>query len=570
MIDKSLLALIGGERKYIVRTVVLSVLGLICNLAVTVGICWALDRILNGTGEWYIPLILSAAGIVGRYIFSVLTGDCKTRLGNAVKKDLRHRTYDKILRLGMRSTEEMSMAGLTQVTMEGIEQLDLYYSTYLPQFFYAMIAPVILFLVCVGIDWRTALVLLVCVPLIPMSIVAVSKYAKKIFAKYWGQYIAMGDGFLDAVQGLRELKIFRADEARNEKMNVQAEEFRRITMKVLVMQLASTTIMDLVAYGGAGLGICFAIRALLHGGAPSATLFLILVAVDFFLPMRALGSAFHVAMNGASAGQKIIELLNTPEPEWGDRIPAGGELSLQDVTFSYDGERTVLEDVTMHFPERAMTAIVGESGAGKTTVVSLLSGALVPESGQVCLGGDPVTSFKREEYYKELAIVSYNTYLFHDTVRANFRLADPEVSEEAIWSALQKCRLDDFIRTNGGLDREITEDSANLSGGQRQRLALAIALAADRKIYIFDEATSNIDVESETIIMGIVAGLAREKTVIVISHRLANVVPAGNIYVLSGRGVAESGTQVELMARGGDCAGMYRTQKELVEVKAHV
>ena len=567
MLDRKLLALIRGQRKYIAYTVLLSLAGLGANLAVTAGICWIFSQAIAGDASrlWQ-PLVLVAAGIAARFLFTVLIGDLKTRLGNAVKTDLRRRAYDKILRLGVRSTEEMSMAGLTQVTMEGIEQLDLYYSTYLPQFFYSMIAPVVLFLVCVGLDWPTALVLLCCVPLIPVSIVAVSRYAKRIFAKYWGQYTSMGDGFLDSVQGLKELKIFQADEARNQRMNQQAEDFRRITMKVLVMQLASTTIMDLVAYGGAGLGVCLALRAALTGTSPAVCLFLILVAVEFFLPLRALGSAFHVAMNGASAGQKILRLLDQEEPRWGGGQPQGDGLALEHVTFSYDGREPVLRDVSMTFPPHALTAIVGESGAGKSTVVSLLSGARRAGAGRVLLGGAPVESLSREAYYHRLAVVSCNTYIFNDTVRANFQLAAPQVSEPAIWAALAQVRLDDFIRQSGGLDTVISEDGANLSGGQKQRLALAVALAANREIYLFDEATSNIDVDSETVIMDNVRRLAREKAVILISHRLANVEEADRIYVLSGGGVAESGSHETLLKQGGEYARMYLAQKSLEEV----
>ncbi len=565
MIDKALLKLIGKDRKMIFQVVALLIVKLLCNLCITGGICLSVHFFLND-GEWIAPLALSALGVAGRFVCSLRLGERTTKLGNAVKTDLRARAYAKMLRLGVRSTEEMSMAGLTQITVEGIEQLDLYYSAYLPQFFYAMIAPILLFLLCVWIDWRTSLVLLCCVPLIPVSIVAVSKYAKKIFGKYWGKYTSMGDGFLDAVQGLRELKLFRADAARNARMNEQAEAFRRITMKVLIMQLASTTIMDLVAYGGAGAGICCAVLAAVRGGAPAASLFLVLVAVDFFLPLRSLGSAFHVAMNGASAGQKILQLLDAPEPQWGALTPQGGALTLENVNFSYDGTRQVLQNVGMTFPEHAMTAIVGESGAGKSTVVSLLTGAQVPQSGSVRLGGTPITQLRREDYYARVAIVRYDTYLFHATVRENFRLTSADVTDAEIWQALEQVNLAEEIRRNGALELVLSEEAANLSGGQRQRLALAIALAADRSIYILDEATSNIDVESEAIIMRVVTQLAAEKTVIVISHRLANVAAADDIYLLANGSVAERGTHVALLEQNGAYALLYRTQCALEAV----
>ena len=568
MFDKELLKLIGGNKKYVVYTVLLMVLGMLANIGITASICWAVYFCIEGYEPlaYIYPAIAAVIAIIVRYVASRCTGSLKDMLGRKVKKDLRERTYDKILRLGVRSTDGMSMAGLTQVSMEGIEQLDLYYSTYLPQFFFSMIAPILLFCICVGIDWRTSLVLLACVPLIPVSIVAVSKYAKKIFAKYWGKYTSMGDAFLDSVQGLKELKIFKADAARHKKMNASAEEFRKITMKVLVMQLASTTIMDLVAYGGAGAGIALVIMGLMNGWlAPAAALFLVLVAVEFFLPLRSLGSAFHVAMNGASAGKKIISLLNLPDPVWGEEEVAGMQLKLENVTFSYDGKRDVLKNASMTFPEKGMTAIVGESGCGKSTVVGILIGAYRPQSGVVAVGGKPLESVTRESYYSHIASVSYNTYLFNDSVRANFELAKKSVSDEEIWNALEKVNLAGFIQENGGLDKVITEDANNLSGGQKQRLALAVNLVADKDVYVFDEATSNIDIESEAIIMRNIKAMSEKKSVIVISHRLANVVPADNIYFMEEGEVKEHGSHAQLMEAQGGYAKLFNAQKELEE-----
>lgn len=568
MFDKELIKLMGENKKYVAYVVLLMILGMLANIGITASICWAVYLLIEKQPAlmYIYPAITAVVAIIVRYIAARLTGDLKDVLGRKVKKDLRERTYDKILRLGVKSTDGMSMAGLTQVSMEGIEQLDLYYSTYLPQFFFSMIAPFILFAICVGIDWRTSLVLLACVPLIPVSIVAVSKYAKKIFAKYWGKYTSMGDGFLDSVQGLKELKIFRADAARQIKMSENAEEFRKITMKVLVMQLASTTIMDLVAFGGAGAGIALSIVGLMNEWlAPASALFLILVAVEFFLPLRALGSAFHVAMNGASAGKKIISLLNQPDPVWGEKEVAGRELSLENVTFSYDKKRNVLKDVNMNFPEKGMTAIVGESGCGKSTVVNLLIGARRPDKGNVLIGGEEIEGVSRASYYSRLASVSYNTYIFNDTVRANFELAKKDVTDEEIFAALEKVNLSAFIKENGGLDKVITEDANNLSGGQKQRLALAVNLVANKDIYVFDEATSNIDVDSEAIIMKNIKEMSENKSVIVISHRLANVVPADNIYFMQDGQVKESGSHNQLMEQKGEYAQLFNAQKQLEE-----
>lgn len=573
MIDKNLLRLLGDNKKYIFYTVGLMVLGLFANLTITACICWAISIAMqydSYSGDAIVflwPAVGAVLGIAVRYIATRFTGDLKDLLGRKAKKELREKVYDKIVRLGVRSTDGLSMAGLTQVALEGVEQLDLYYSSYIPQFFYAMLAPVILFGITVWIDWRVAVVLLACVPLIPMSIVAVSKYAKKIFAKYWGKYTSMGDGFLDSVQGLKELKIFNADERQHQKMNESSEEFRKITMKVLVMQLASTTIMDLVAYGGAGLGIAFAVLGVVNRGlSPVMALFLILVAVDFFLPLRAFGSAFHVAMNGASAGTKILSLLEQPDPVWGEDTVKDTELRVEKVSFSYDGKRDVLKQVSMEFPTTGMTAIVGESGCGKSTVVHMLSGTFRPKAGRVTVGGKPLESYSRESYYSHLAVVSYNTYLFNETIRANFALANPDVTEEEIYETLKKVNLADFVRENGGLDKVITEDANNISGGQKQRLALAVNLAADKDMYVFDEATSNIDIESEAIIMANIKELSKTKAVIVISHRLANVVPSDRIYFMEAGEVKECGTHEELMKAAGGYAALYTAQKTLEEV----
>ena len=572
MIDKKLLALLGHNKKYIFYAVGLMIVGLFANLAITASICYAIQYAAEYASSgsnvqgFILPAVIVIIAMAIRYVTSRSIGGLKDTLGRNVKKDLRQKIYDKIIKLGVRTTDNMSMAGLTQLSMEGVEQLDLYYSAYIPQFFYAMIAPIILFVVTVRINWTVALVLLACVPLIPMSIIAVSRYAKKIFAKYWGKYTSMGDSFLDSVQGLKELKIFQADAAQNIKMNETSEEFRKITMKVLVMQLASTTIMDMVAYGGAGLGIALTILAVVNGSLSAyAALFLIIVAVDFFLPLRAFGSAFHIAMNGASAGNKILSLLAQPDPVWGSETVDSTEITVKDVTFSYDGKRDVLKHASMNFGSTGMHAIVGESGSGKSTVVNLLLGAYHPQQGSILVGNKLLETLSRDAYYSHISVVSYNTYIFNETIRQNFMLAKANVTDEEIYSALKKVNLYDFIIDNGGLDKVITEDAANISGGQKQRLALAINLVANKDIYIFDEATSNIDIDSEAIIMNNIKELSKEKSVIVISHRLANVIAADTIYYIEDGEVKEHGTHNELINMHEGYAKLYTTQKNLEE-----
>ena len=565
MLDRQLISLIGEDKKYVALAVLINVFSMLVNTLITAAVCYIVYLVYGGERgiSYLLPALTVVLGALLRYLLMRASGECAARLGGSVKKTLRDKTYDKIMRLGVRSSGDMSVAGLTQISLEGVEQLDTYFSQYLPQFFYSVLAPVLLFAVCAFIDLSTALILLACVPLIPVSIVAVSKYAKKVFAKYWGRYTNMGDAFLDSVQGLKELKIFRADEARHRKMNQSSEEFRKITMKVLVMQLLSVTVMDLVAFGGAGAGIAVAISAGIKGLEPAKVLFLILVAAEFFLPLRALGSAFHVAMNGASAGRKILQLLALPEPEWGSEKVGDTSLRLQDVSFAYEGGKQALQGVNMSFPRRSLTAIVGESGSGKSTCVSLITGALRAQSGSVTVGGVPVQNLDREDYYAHLGVVSYNTFVFNASVRENFLMYAPRATQEQMFAALEEVDLADFVRAEGGLDKVIGEDGVNISGGQRQRLALAVNLLAQKSVYVFDEATSNIDGDSEALIMAGIRRLAEKAVVILISHRMANVTCADNIYVLDGGRVAEEGTHEQLMQNGGVYARLFAAQKRL-------
>ena len=562
MPDKQLLRLLGEDKRYIYRAVAWMLTGSLCSIGFTACLCYGLHLLLIDA-RTLLPFTLGAVCAAGRFLATIRAAAVRDRLGRSVKKSLRAQLYAKLLRLGVRETKTVKMAGLTQLATEGIEQLDLYYSSYLPQFFYAMLSPLLLFGICVFINWRVAAVLLACVPLIPVSIVAVSRFAKRIFAKYWGKYTAMGDVFLDSVQGLKELRLFRADARRQAYMNENAEEFRKITMKVLVMQLASVTIMDLVAFGGAGIGAALAVSGTQNGGGIAAALFLVLVAAEFFLPLRAFGSAFHVAMNGVSAGKLMLALLEETEPTWGEEQPCGGRLELEDVHFSYVPGRETLHGVSAVFPERGMTAIVGESGCGKTTVAKLLTGALRPDSGRVLLNGRPVESLDRQAYYASLAHVSCETFLFHDTIRANFLLANPHATEEEMWRALALVRLDGLVRERGGLDFMLNEDAADISGGQKQRLALAVNLTAPKRIYIFDEATGNIDAESEGIIMEVIRSLSTFAGVTVITHRLANVAAANSILYMEDGRICERGDHVSLMAQGGRYAALFCAQREL-------
>ena len=573
MIDKNLFKLLGKNKKYLFIIVFLMIIGLFANLGFSAMIALTIyyASINSDFDKYIMPIGVAVGCIIIRYLIHRITVELKDLLSRNVKKDLREKGYEKIISLNGKTNEDIGVAGLTQVLMEGVEQIDLYYSEYLPQFFYAMLAPFILFGVTVWMNYRPSLALICFVPLIPASIIFVSKYAKKVFAKYWGKYISMGDSFLDSVNGLKELKIFRADQKRQIKMNESAEEFRHITMKVLIMQLASTTIMDLVAYGGAGIGLTIALFNYKDGiyndgvvPALFAIIFMILVAVEFFLPMRRFGSAFHTGMNGASAGRKIISLLNMEECQWNNEKIDSYDIKIKDLTFTYDGNRDVLNNINMEF-NKGLNSIVGESGSGKSTIVKLIMGTERTNIGTISIGNKNLESLSRIDYYNHLAIVSYDSYIFNESIFDNFKNAKLDVKEDEIWNSLKLVNLDNFVKNNGGLDKVINEDSANISGGERQRLSLAINLITNKDIYIFDEATSNIDIDSEKIIMDNIIKLSKDKTVILISHRLKNVIESDNIYYLEDGYVKEAGNHNELIKLNGGYNKLFNTQKSLEE-----
>ena len=462
----------------------------------------------------------------------------------------------------------MPTAEVVQLSVEGCEQLETYFGQYLPQLFYAVLAPVTLFAVVAPVSVPAAAVLLLCVPLIPATIVAVQKVAKHILGKYWDQYAELGDSFLENLQGLTTLKIYRADAARHEAMNQEAERFRTITMKVLSMQLNSIIVMDIVALGGAVAGIAVALFATAASTIDLfGCLFIILISADFFLPMRQLGSYFHVAMNGMAASEKIFRLLELPEPPARTLAPKVGDaFCLCDVTFGYVPEREVLHGVGLEVPARGMTAIVGESGSGKSTIAALLCGRLPGYDGEALLGEAQVRDLDPAALARYVTYVGLGARLFAGTVRDNLLMAAPCASEEELWAALKTANLADYLRGQDGLDTRLTEGAANLSGGQRQRLALARAVLHETPVYVFDEATSNVDVESEETIMAAVRNLAATHAVVLISHRLANVTDAQRIYVMERGRVAGEGTHEELLRSCAAYASLWRTQSELEQL----
>ena len=564
MFNKEIFNLLGKNKKYVIYTVILMILNLIASLGITTMIAYGIHILIENIEITYviIPILVIFLLILVRYFLVQNINKLKNILGNSVKKDLRNKTYKKISELGVNATGEFSHTTLTQISLEGIEQLDIYYSSFIPQFFYSLIAPIILFLVSVFLNWRVAVVLLACVPLIPLSIMLFAKKAKHTVNKYMGIYNQMGDTFYDSISGLNELKIYNYEDEQGKLIDKRAEEFRKITMKVLVIQLFSIVIMDLVAFVGAAVGIVFSLQAANTGLTIAFSLFLILIAVEFFLPLRALGSTFHVSLNGAGAAEKISYLLTIPTYKWGNEVPKEYDIQIKNLSFSYINNIEVLKNVNMNFPKKGLVGIVGKSGCGKSTIANILIGALRVEKGEVLIGGVNLYNMNKDNYYENISIVSNESYIFNDTIRNNFCMVNPNVSDEEIIKSIKKVNLEYLLESNN-LDTIILGEGKNLSGGEKQRLILATQLIKKRKIYIFDEATSNIDIDSEEVIMKNIYNLSNDTLVIVITHRLKNIINANHIYLLEEGKIIEKGTHKTLMDLNKEYSALYKTQKSL-------
>lgn len=568
MINRRLIGTVRESKKYIAGNVISQWISLVANIIMMGVIAKMLQNLYEGRVEarqMFLTAMVAVAAVSVRFLCSIISSRMGYLSSKKVKKILRQMIYKKLLRLGSSYKEQTNTSDVVQVAVEGVEQLETYFGAYLPQFFYAMLAPLTLFVFLSFVNFPSALVLLICVPLIPLTIIAIQRWAKKLLAKYWSQYTALGDTFLENLQGLTTTKIYQADEFKHKEMNEQSEHFRKITMKVLTMQLNSITVMDLIAYGGAALGVILVTTQFGAGKVDlSGCIMIILLAADFFLPMRLLGSFFHIAMNGMAASDKIFRLLDLPEPEEKNgAVPENCSVQCRNLRFSYEKDREIFHGVDMDFPKGSFTAIVGESGCGKSTIAAILMGKNKNYAGEIKVGEISLSEIKEDSLMKNFTYISHQSYLFKGTVRENLLMAQPDAKEDALWRVLEKVKLADFLRSEKGLDTMLNEKASNLSGGQCQRLALARALLHDSPMYIFDEATSNIDVESENDIMAQIYELAKEKTVILISHRLANVTGADNIYVLDRGNIVETGNHKTLLAQRSVYAKLWNSQQEL-------
>ncbi|MDO5011156.1 MAG: ABC transporter ATP-binding protein/permease [Intestinibacter bartlettii] len=576
MFKKRLLELCNSSKKWIAMTVLMNWISIICNILVILFIGNTIDKLINSNLE--INYLRDGLYITSLLVIRFMANYYSTRFSlnssSEVKKVLREKIYEKLLDIGVNYNKFISTSSVVQIGVDGVEALEIYFGRFLPQLFYSALAPLTLFVVVSFISFKVALVLLICVPLIPLTIMAVMKIAKKLLSKYWGVYTNLGDSFLENLQGLTTLKIFDLDEEKNKEMNEDAENFRKITMRVLLMQLNSITIMDLVAYGGSAVGILIAISQFRSGIiTPGGLLIIILLSAEFFLPMRLLGSLFHVAMNGISASDRIFDLLDIEveeKPSLNEEQMKSLEnidIKLENVSYSYDKKRTILENINIDIKEKQTVAFVGESGSGKSTITSLLLKIDEVDGGEITFNGINLNDIPFDVLNKKVGFINHNAYIFNTTIRENIQMGKKDASDEEIYAVLKEANLDSFVKNlPNKLDTKVGEGGNLLSGGQKQRLCLARTIIKNPDIYIFDEATSNIDVESEEKIWESIEKLSKDKTVIIISHRLLNVKNADTIYMLENGVIAESGNHNELMLKGGVYKNLVDHQNDLENI----
>ena len=571
MFEKRLFSLVPQATPYIVASVLFKWIALMANITVM----WVLAHILGGVITGGFPASLAvealmqaalplAAAIIVRAASIYLAQRAGDKAAFEAVRRVRSLVYDKLTALGPSYTETVPTAEAVQTSVEGATQLQVYFGGYLPQLFFAGLAPITLFVLLVGQAGLPAALLLACGPVIPVSIMMVMRNAKKIGAEYWGSYVDLGGMFLEAVQGLTTLKVYQADRDWHERINAESERFRGATMRLLVMQLRSICVMDLVVYMGAALGIIVAALQLASGKIGFEAAFLIVfLSQEFFLPMRRLGSLFHTAMNGMAASRRMFSILDAPEPERGNvELDGRGDIELSGVGYAY-GDRTVLDGADATIARGSLVALVGESGGGKSTLAGIIAGRKDAYRGNVRIGGVELRDATAASLMRAVTLVPTNGYLFAGTLRENLLLAKPDATDAELMRALDRTRVAAFVQANGGLDMAINEGGTNLSGGQRQRVCMARALLHDSPIYVFDEATSNVDAASEAAIGEVIASLAGEHTVIVVAHRLSTIVDANQILVLERGRIAERGTHDMLLADAGAYASMWNSQEQL-------
>ena len=574
MFDKRLFSLVPGVMRHIAGNVALQWLALLANVVLFVSVGRLLQSVLAGgaTGiDLARTLLVAVMAVAVRLVCQAQATKQGLAASALAKQRVRTLVYDKLVRMGPSYRETVATSEATQLCVEGIEQLEAYFGSYLPQLFYSLIASVTLFFCLAPLCTPAAVVLLCCVPLIPISLMAVMKIAKRIMGDYWHSYTDLGALFLESIQGLTTLKVFGADEERHRRMNEEAEKFRKATMRLLTMQLNSVIVMDIFAFAGAAAGIVVMLNSYAVGTVTFAGAFaFVFLAADFFIPLRTLGSFFHTATGGMAAAERMYRIIDAPEPACGTQAVTCTSVGIEcrNVSYSYDGTRTVLQNADFTARPGGFVGITGASGSGKSTLAGILTGANLSYTGSVTIGGIDLRDISAESLRDTVTYVGFRGFLFAGTVRSNLLMARAGASDDELWEALSRCRIDDFVRRSGGLDAPVSAEGTNLSGGQRQHLAMARALLHDTPVYIFDEATSNIDADSEAAIIDAVAELARTKTVVMVSHRLAALRGCDKVYVFEAGRVVQTGTHEELAKQDGPYASLWARQAELEDFSA--
>ncbi|MDO5100206.1 MAG: ABC transporter ATP-binding protein/permease [Eubacteriales bacterium] len=588
MIDMKLLAFAGRSQRYIKKTVAAKLVTLIGNIgfAFCMAMLWsrllavgtngrtAIDGLTDTAGAvdgaamaasllpWFIGL---AASLLFRHFGIRYSQYCTSMLVGEVKCTLRHSLFSKIVGLGAGYANHIGRAELLQTAVEGVEQLETYFGGYVPQFFFCLAADVVLGAALFPFHPQAALVLFIMAPLIPLLLMMMLKKVRVVQKRYWDSYANVGSLFLDSIQGLTTLKIFGSDHEQALKIDRYAEQFRRKTMRLLSMQLNSITLINLVAYGSTAAATIITLYRLRDGQLSLFSAVLtILIAAEFFLPMRSLTSLFHVAMTGVTVADRMQVLLALPEDGRFDSCTiSDGQIRVRDLDFAYTEGQPVLKGVTMTARPRQLTAIVGPSGCGKSTLSKVLTGQLSILPQQLLIDDVDVAAVSTKALYQTITLITHNAFLFEGTVRDNLLMGNESADDEMLIEVLRAVSLWDFLETQAGLDTLVASGGNNLSGGQAQRLGLARGLLHDTPIYLFDEVTSSVDVESEDVIMAVIHRLARQKTVLVISHRLESIREAEQIVVMDQGRVVENGRHDELLAGDGLYRKLYLEQQSL-------
>ncbi|MBM7549471.1 ABC transporter ATP-binding protein/permease [Peptoniphilus gorbachii] len=562
MFNKKLFNELKSEKIQILKLLLIKILQMATNVALIFLIGKSIESIINSnfSGSKFIFFMLL---IIGLNIFLIkIEASISYKASYRIKNTLRERLMKKVFSFKMEYGSKVSISEVINLGVEGIEQLNLFYSALLPQLLFALIGPVILFFILSFLNFKIAIVMLLLIPLIPIAIMMVQKLAKKVVKTYWKSYTNLSEVFIDFLYGLTSLEVFNADEDYNDLLNEKAEDFRVKTMKLLMMQLNNITVLDLVSYAGSALGIILSIYYYSKGQLSIFAAFsFILLSQEFFLPLRRLGALFHVAMNGITAANSLFEILEIESIEDFEDVIKDEkvDIEIRNLNFSY-GEKEILKNLNMKIKANKITAIVGESGCGKSTLAKLVGGIKRKYDGEILYKG--LSEISNDSLNENIMLVDNNPYFFKESLRYNLKIANKNADDDKLIEVLEEVGLYSYFKNIGCLDSKLESAGNNLSGGQKQRLAIGRVLLKEPKILILDESISNIDKESEDLILNLIQKLKEKMTIILITHRLNTVLQADYIYYLDNKKVAEEGSFEEI-SKGKLFSGIYKYQREL-------